>query len=100
MPDWERDVAALGDLDELSSLVEQADHGGRGVPVLVRRYLGLGARVLGFNVDPAFSNVLDALIVVDLRAAPSRLLARFMGRDEAARYLARVGPGPPEEKAS
>jgi putative hemolysin len=100
VPDWERDVAALGDLDELSSLVEQADHGGRGVPVLVRRYVGLGARVLGFNVDPAFSNVLDALIVVDLRAAPSRLLARFMGREEALRYLARAGPGRAEEKAS
>ena len=32
--------------------------------------LKVGARVIGFNVDPRFSNVLDVLMVADLRRLP------------------------------
>lgn len=88
---WDRDVAALGDLDEVSRLVEQADPEGKGVPVLVRQYVKLGAKVLGFNVDPAFSDALDALIVVDLRRAPRKLLERFMGKTGAAAFMSHHG---------
>lgn len=82
------EVASLGSLDELSQLVALADPEGKGVPVLVRQYLKLGARVLGLNVDPAFGGVLDALIVVDLRRVDRRILEKFMGREAAAAWLA------------
>jgi hypothetical protein len=39
-------------------------------------------------VDPSFSNVLDALVLVDLGQTDPKLLARYMGRDQAAEYLA------------
>ncbi|HET9705146.1 MAG TPA: hypothetical protein VFP85_13985, partial [Vicinamibacterales bacterium] len=73
--------ATLGDVD---SLIQDLD--GRGVPVLVRQYWKLGARVLGLSVDPAFGNSLDALMIVDLaRLAPS-LLQRYLGREGAAAF--------------
>jgi hypothetical protein len=50
--------------------------------------LKLGGRILGFNVDPGFSNVLDALILVDLTRTGAKILERFMGREQAAEYLA------------
>ena len=44
-------------------------------------------RVLGLNVDPDFANVLDVLVLVDLKATDSRSLDRYLGRDGAAVFL-------------
>jgi hypothetical protein len=55
--------------------------------VLIRQYLKMGGRHLGFNVDPSFSNALDALILADLRKAPPALLERCMGRLSAKAFL-------------
>ena len=59
-----------------------------GMPVLLRQYLKLNARLVGVNVDSDFSNVVDALMVVDLLAVGRSALARYMGKDAAARYEA------------
>jgi hypothetical protein len=40
-----------------------------------------------FSVDPAFSDVLDVLVTVDLPTAPRALLRRYMGEEAAAAYL-------------
>jgi len=82
---------ALGtplDPQALSASVQALDEDGKGLPVLLRHYLKLQARVLDFSVDPAFSHVLDALVAVDLPAAPRALLRRYMGGDGADAYLA------------
>lgn len=75
------------DLDDLSSLIAEIEPDGRGVPVLLRQYLKLGGRLLGFNIDPDFSDALDGLIVVDLMRTEPRLLARYFGKVEAAALL-------------
>ena len=72
-------------LNDIDAVLQDID--GRGVPVLVRQYWKLGARVLGLSVDPAFGNSLDALMMVDLtRLAPS-LLQRYLGRQGADAFL-------------
>jgi putative hemolysin len=76
------------DPQALSASVQALDESGKGLPVLLRHYLKLHARVLDFSIDPAFSNVLDALVAVDLPAAPRALLRRYMGEDGADAYLA------------
>lgn len=70
---------ALADVAALDAAVSALEPDGRGIPVLVRQYLKLGATVLSLNVDPDFSDVLDAFIAVDLAAMPERMKARFMG---------------------
>ncbi len=86
------DVAPrAADLDNLSALnaaLASIDSASKGVPVLLRQYLKLQARVLAFNVDPAFNHALDALVVVDLAQVPETTLGRYMGRDQAREYLA------------
>ena len=72
--------AALPHLRMLNEVVERVEPDGRGIPVLFRSYMGLGARVLGVNVDPDFQNSIDALVVVDLDGTDPRRLRRFMGR--------------------
>jgi putative hemolysin len=73
----------VASLDDVERLVHELE-GGRGLPVLLRQYLKLNARLLGFSVDPAFSNVLDGLVLVDLLAVKPALLQRYLGRDSAA----------------
>lgn len=50
---------------------------------------GLGGRLLGFNIDPDFADVLDVQVMVDLRQTDPRTLARYMGIAGAATFLAR-----------
>jgi putative hemolysin len=75
-------------LDELSRLVEHIEHDGKGVPVLLRQYLRLGARLLGFSVDTEFADALDGLMIVDLRQVDPAVLARYMGDAGSAAFRA------------
>ena len=60
----------LHDVEELSAPIADLERDGKGVPVLIKQYMKAGARALGFNVDPHFSNVLDVLMMADLRRTP------------------------------
>lgn len=82
------DVARLDELDNLSSLLEEMEPDHKGVPILLRQYLKLGARLVGFNVDPQFNDAIDGMIVVDLLRTDQRALQKYMGREQAAAYLA------------
>ncbi len=56
---------------------------GKGVPVLLRQYLQLGGTVLAFNVDRAFSDVIDGLMVVDLARLGPTVLEKYLGKEGA-----------------
>ena len=75
------------DLEDLSDCVSDLEPSRTGVPVLLRQYLKLGGKLLGFNVDPEFSDTLDGLIVVDLTKTEPRLLERYLGKAEALEFL-------------
>jgi hypothetical protein len=75
-------------IDDANRLIAQAEADGKGVPILLRQYLKLNARLLGFNVDPDFGDALDALMMVDLTTVDPSILRRYLGREKAARFLA------------
>jgi putative hemolysin len=75
-------------LDELSRRIAQIETDGKGVPVLLRQYLHLGGRLLGFTLDRDFADTLDGLIMVDLREVEEAVLARYMGKRGAAAFRA------------
>jgi hypothetical protein len=75
-------------MDGISDLVTSIEPDNKGVPILLKQYLKLGGKVLGFNIDDSFNDALDALIMVDLRRANPEVLGRYMGRDAAERFLA------------
>ena len=77
---------ALRDLDELSESITDVEADGKGLPILLRQYAKIGGKLLGFNVDRKFSNVLDGLIVVDLRRTDVAVLDRYMGRESAEAF--------------
>jgi putative hemolysin len=86
--DWElRALRYVLDLEEMSSSIAEIERDGKGLPVLLRQYLKLGGELLGFNVDKTFSDVLDGLILVDLRKTDEARLHAYMGADGATAFL-------------
>jgi len=81
----------LRDLDELSEPIADVELDGKGLPILLKQYAKVGGKLLGFNVDRKFSDVLDGLIVVDLRETESSVLERYMGREGVAAFRRRHG---------
>ena len=77
---------AMRDLDDLSQPIADVETDRKGLPILLRQYAKIGGRLLGFNVDRKFSNVLDGLVVVDLRKTDSSVLERYLGREAAAQF--------------
>lgn len=82
---------ALRDLEELSEPITDVETDGKGLPILLRQYAKIGGKMVGFNVDRKFSNVLDGLVVVDLRKTEPAVLDRYMGREAAAQFRERHG---------
>lgn len=78
---------SVRDIEDVSALVSEIEREQRGVPVLLRQYLKLNATILSFNVDPAFNDSLDGLVLVDLRRTPVKTLGKYMGAEGARRFL-------------
>ncbi len=56
--------------EEIDKLIRDVEPTGQGMPVLMKKYLQLGGRVMGFNVDPLFGDALDAMLILDLCDVP------------------------------
>jgi putative hemolysin len=67
-------------IEELSRMIAEIEPDRKGIPILLRQYLRLGGRIIAFNVDGKFGNVLDGLLVVDLRQIDPAVLERYMGK--------------------
>jgi putative hemolysin len=87
---WMSKVACLvgQDLKEVTSLLSYIEEGQREIPILLRQYLKLGGKLLGFNQDPLFGDVWDGLILVDLTQTNPRVLERYLGKQGARDFLA------------
>jgi len=81
-------IPAPRSLEELSQQIAQIEPDRKGVPVLLRQYLQLGGRLLGFNLDRDFADTLDGLIMVDVRQVDGAVLERYMGERGAAAFRA------------
>jgi hypothetical protein len=75
-------------------MIAEVEPDGKGIPVLLRQYLRLGAELLAFNVDPAFNDAVDGLIVVDLTKTEPRILERYMGKAGYASFMAAQSGAP------
>ncbi len=80
-------VSSHCDTGEMEDIVAELEADGKSLPVLLRQYLKLGAKLHAFNVDPKFQNCLDGLIVVELAQTERRLLERYFGVEGAKEFL-------------
>jgi putative hemolysin len=61
------------DISRVEKVIGDVDNGYR-IPVLLKKYLELNARIIGFNVDPDFNNCLDGLILLDVYNIPAEFV--------------------------
>lgn len=79
-------LSSLASVTLLSKVLARMEKG-KGLPVLLRQYLKMNGKLVCFNVDPAFHDTLDGLIVVDLPSVPPKTLGKYMGKQEAEDYF-------------
>lgn len=74
-------AASIPTVDAVSAIISGIEDDEKGIPVLLKHYLKLNGSLLSFNIDPAFSDVIDGLILVDLTKSESRVMSRYMGKE-------------------
>ena len=87
-------LAGCTSVDELDRLIIAISDGECRLPVLLRKYVSFGARLVEFNVDPLFNNSLDGFILLWLHDMPDnsfRAFSRFLTEEEVAALSRRVG---------
>lgn len=79
-------VDSISLIDKIVSDIEKDE---RTIPVLIKKYLQLGSRIVGYNVDHDFCNALDALMLLDLQNVPEQklqMILRDMSDDIVQRF--------------
>jgi putative hemolysin len=71
-------ISARDAIEDISMLVSEVEKDSKGVPTLIKHYLKLNGQFLAFNLDKAFSDVIDGLIWVDLLKTEPKIVERFM----------------------
>lgn len=64
-------------LKDLDSLISEIETTHLKVPVLLRQYIALNAKIICFNIDPKFSDSLDGFLIVDLEQIPTEMLEKL-----------------------
>jgi putative hemolysin len=75
-------------LELLDKLIIDLENKQRGLPVLVKRYLQLNAKILAFNIDVDFNDCLDGLVLLDLQNIPEKTLI-MLSKDMSVSVLER-----------
>ena len=78
--------SALRDLDELAEPISDIEEDGKGLPILIKQYAKVGGKLIAFNLDRKFSDVVDGLVIVDLRQTDPAVLDRYMGKEGNAAF--------------
>jgi len=72
-------------IKSLDSLISEIEINHNKVPVLLRQYIAINSKLLGFNVDPKFANCLDGFLIVDIHEIPEdkiRMLSKELNPPE------------------
>lgn len=85
--DYRAFSTVVRDVAEVNDLLREIETDQKTMPVLLRQYLKLNAKLLGFNVDPDFGGVLDGLMLLDLCDVERGVLNRYMGKENATTFL-------------
>ena len=61
----------------LDNLISEVETHNMKVPVLLRQYISLNAKIISFNIDPKFADCLDGFLVLDLEKVPADILEKL-----------------------
>jgi putative hemolysin len=73
-------MAGEENFKKLDNLISEIETHNIKVPVLLRQYISLNAKIICFNIDPKFADCLDGFLVLDLHNVPKDVLEK-VGRN-------------------
>ncbi len=68
-------MESSNDLNKFDKFIKDVDTSNYTMPVLLKKYLKLNGKIVGFNIDPKFNNALDGLLFLDLFDVPIDTIA-------------------------
>jgi putative hemolysin len=80
---------------QLDSILYDIETDNGKVPVLLKKYIDLNGKIIGFNIDPKFNDALDGLLILDLLNVPEstiRMLSREMDNRLLAKRFSKIDP--------
>lgn len=78
--------------EDLDRLINALSDGKFRLPVLLRKYISFGAKLVCFNVDPDFNDCLDGFVLMrldDMPDASFRSFSKFLSPEEIKKFPAR-----------
>ncbi|WP_345950612.1 GNAT family N-acyltransferase [Mucilaginibacter sp. PAMB04274] len=70
-------LAGEENFKKLDNLISEIETHNIKVPVLLRQYIALNAKIICFNIDPKFADCLDGFLVLDLQKVPQDVLDKI-----------------------
>jgi putative hemolysin len=64
-------------LKGLDNIISEVETRNMKIPVLLRQYIALNAKIICFNIDPKFADCLDGFLVLDLQQVPREMLEKL-----------------------
>jgi putative hemolysin len=61
----------------LDNLIGEVETRNMKVPIMLRQYIALNAKIICFNIDPKFADCLDGFLVLDLQKVPQDILEKL-----------------------
>ena len=61
------------DITKIERIIIDIEPGYR-IPILLKKYLEINGKIVGFNIDPKFNNCLDGLLILDVYSVPREFL--------------------------
>lgn len=87
-------LAGCHSIDGLDQLIHTLSDGRFRLPVLLRKYICFGAKILEFNVDPDFCDCVDGFVLMWMHDLPENSfnsMGRFLSPEELSAFSARLG---------
>ena len=82
-------ISNIDSIDLIDKLVLDMNNNRFGTPILLKKYLQLNGKIIGFNIDPEFNNAIDSLMLLDINNIPEAkiaMLSKELDIDVLARF--------------
>ncbi|MCJ8328717.1 MAG: lysophospholipid acyltransferase family protein [Lentisphaeria bacterium] len=78
------------DITELSEMIRDIEIDHKSIPILVKQYLKLGGKIIAFNIDKAFNETADGLLLMDFYNINEKSMNKLMGKENVVLYREKI----------